>query len=339
MAIDEQLETLKRGVEHWNRWRQANAETVIDLSGAGLTNVRLERVDFSQADLSRVDLSGAHLGEANLSGARLIAANLGGADLTAANLRRANIIFGNVAQARLSRANLRGADLRWAILTASELYKADLSQAIVRATLFAAVDLSETDNLATIQHHGPSTVGIDTIYKSKGKIPEVFLRGCGVPDEFIAYVGSMTAQPIEFYSCFISYSSKDQEFADRLYADLQAKGVRCWFAPEDLRVGDKFQERIEDSIRLHDKLLTVLSQNSVGSPWVEREVQAARERDDTSGKPVLFPIRIDDAVMNTAKAWAADLRRTRHIGDFENWKDDEGYRRAFDRLLRDLTAD
>jgi hypothetical protein len=36
-----------------------------------------------------------------------------------------------------------------------------------------------------------ATIGIDTIYKSRGEIPEVFLRGCGVPDEFIAYIGSM----------------------------------------------------------------------------------------------------------------------------------------------------
>ena len=85
--------------------------------------------------------------------------------------------------------------------------------------------------------------------------------------------------PIEFYSCFISYSSKDQEFAERLHADLQAKGVRCWFAPEDLKIGDRFQDRIEESIRVYDKVMIVLSDNSVRSRWVEREVNAARERE------------------------------------------------------------
>ena len=89
----------------------------------------------------------------------------------------------------------------------------------------------------------PSTIGIDTIYKSRGKIPVEFLRGCGVPENFIAYMHSLTGQAFfEFYSCFISYSSKDQEFAERLHADLQAKGVRCWFAPEDLKIGDRFQD-------------------------------------------------------------------------------------------------
>ena len=66
-----------------------------------------------------------------------------------------------------------------------------------------------------------------------------FLRGVGLPDNLIDYLPSLLNQPIQFYSCFISYSSKDQEFADRLHADLQNKGVRCWFAPHDMPIGAK----------------------------------------------------------------------------------------------------
>jgi len=149
---------------------------------------------------------------------------------------------------------------------------------------------------------------------------------------------SLAGTPIEFYSCFISYSTKDQEFAERLHADLQAKGVRCWFAEEDLKIGDRFQEKIEESIRWHDKLLLVLSENSIRSPWVEREVQAAFEREHKSKKLVLFPIRLDEAVMETTKAWAADIRRTRHIGEFGQWREHDSYKKALERLLRDLKA-
>ena len=138
------------------------------------------------------------------------------------------------------------------------------------------------------------------------------------PIEFPGEGKDTIIEPFQCYSCFISYSSRDQEFAERLHADLQAKGVRCWFAPEDLKTGDKFQDAIEESIRLHDKLLLVLSKNSVVSPWVEREVQAAFEREHRSKKLVLFPIRVDEAVMEATKAWAADIRRTRHIGEFGN---------------------
>jgi len=121
-----------------------------------------------------------------------------------------------------------------------------------------------------------------------------------------------------------------------LHTKLQAQNVRCWFAPEDLKIGDRFQERIEESIRLHDKLLVVLSENSVNSAWVEREVQAAFEKEQRKGSTVLFPVRLDDAVMDSPRAWAADIRRTRHIGDFRKWKDHDSFQKSLDRLLRDL---
>lgn len=217
-----------------------------------------------------------------------------------------------------------------------DLAGADFSDASAEATTFANLDLSAVKGLETVRHTGPSSVGIDTIYRSKGIIPEAFLRGAGVSHDFITYMRSLTARPIEFYSCFISYSSKDEEFAQRLHADLQSKGVRCWFAPEDLKIGDKFRARIDESIRIYDKVMVVLSENSVESPWVEEEVEAALERERKEGKTILFPIRLDDTVMVTERAWAASLRRTRHIGDFTEWKDNGPYQTAFSRLLRDL---
>jgi hypothetical protein len=72
---------------------------------------------------------------------------------------------------------------------------------------------------------------------------------------------------------------------------------------------------------------------------VEREVVSAREKEDHLGHEVLFPIRLDNAVMTTTKAWAADVRRRWHIGDFTQWKDHDAYQQAFERLLRDLKAE
>jgi hypothetical protein len=60
----------------------------------------------------------------------------------------------------------------------------------------------------------------------------VFLRGCGLPETLLEYLPYLLSQPIQFYSCFLSYSTRDQDFANRLYTDLQIRGVRCWFAPE-----------------------------------------------------------------------------------------------------------
>lgn len=177
------------------------------------------------------------------------------------------------------------------------------------------------------------------VYLSRGNIPEVFLRGAGVPDSFIENMASLVGKPIEFYSCFISYSSKDQMFAERLHNDLQGEGVRCWFAPEDMRIGDRIRPTIDQAIRSYDKLLIVLSEHSIDSDWVEKEVEAAFEEERKREKTMLFPIRLDSAVMETDQAWAADIRRIRHIGDFTHWKDHEAYQKAFERLLRDLKAE
>jgi len=148
-----------------------------------------------------------------------------------------------------------------------------------------------------------------------------------------------TGNPIDYYTCFISYSSHDEPFAKRLYADLQHEGVRCWFAPEDLKIGDKIRHRIDESIHLYDKLLLVFSEHAVKSEWVEHEVEAAFEKERQHHKEVLFPVRLDEAVMQTTEAWAADIRRTRHIGDFTSWKQHDDYQQALERLLRDLKAE
>jgi len=280
------------------------------------------------------------LNHANLSAADLHDSDLTMADLREANLRRARLAGTNLKWADLARTNLRRVDLRTA-----ELYEIDLSEASVAgvkmgATLVADVDLSLVMGLETVMHEGPSSIGIDTIYRSKGHIPEVFLRGAGVPEPFIANMRALVAamEPIQFYSCFISYSSEDREFAERLYADLQQKHVRCWFAPEDMKIGDRIRPKIDEAIRVHDKLLLVLTENSMESAWVEKEVETAFEKERRQGRTVLFPIRLDDEVMEAEEAWAADIRRTRHIGDFCGWKEHDKYKKAFERLMRDLKA-
>lgn len=115
--------------------------------------------------------------------------------------------------------------------------------------------------------------------------------------------------------------------------------MRCWFAPGDLKTGDRFWERIDAGLRMYGKLLVILSGDSVASPQVEEEVTAALEKEHLQpGTTVLFPVRLDNAVMTTTRHWAASLRRNRHITDCSGWKDHDTYQKAFERLLRDLKA-
>lgn len=157
-------------------------------------------------------------------------------------------------------------------------------------------------------------------------------------DRLISGTAPWESPALVFHSVFISYDSRDQQFAERLHSDLAARGVRTWFAPSDVKIGDRFRTEIDEAIRVHDKLLVILSENSIKSPWVEHEVEIAFERERGSNKVTLFPIRLDDSVMATNSDWAAALRRVRHIGDFSDWKHPVSYKSAFERLLRDLKA-
>ncbi len=197
-----------------------------------------------------------------------------------------------------------------------------------------------------VNHVAPSTIGVDTIYSSKGKIPEEFLRGAGVPENFIEYMRSLVANPIEYYSCFISYSSKDEEFARRLHADLQTKGVRCWFAPHDVQGGRKLHEQIDQAIRVHERVLLILSAHSMNSEWVKTEIAKARKREVEQKKQVLFPLRL--VSFETIRDWecfdadagkdSAREIREYFIPDFSDWKNHDEYQKAFERLMGDLKA-
>ena len=184
-------------------------------------------------------------------------------------------------------------------------------------------------------------------------IPIELLRGCGLSDLEIESAKLVAPgldpeqvsqivyeiyriycdKPIQFYSCFISYNNKDHTFAQRLHDDLQNNGVRCWFAPEDMKIGDEFRATIGKQIRVRDKLLIILSENSIRSTWVGDEVEKALAEEREQGRLKLFPIRLDNAVFDAKDDWAEMIKLRRHIGDFSS-----NYARGFERLLRDLKS-
>ena len=326
MANPEHFKILAQGVKAWNKWRLGIQGMIPDLSGAKLAGADLNGADFRRADLSGADIRRAALLLANLTGANLHQTNLGWANLSLADLSDANLSGANLIAADLTKVNLSGANLD----------NADFTYSRVSGTVFGNTDLSAVKGLETVRNEGPSSIDIDTIYKSKGNIPDAFLRGAGVPEEFLTYMKSLVSKPVDYYKCFISHSSKDDAFAKQLYADLRAKNVLCWKFDENAKWGEPVWGEIDTAIRHYDKLVVICSQHSLQSPPVIREIERALQKEDREHKNVLFPVRIDDYLFDE---WdhprKADVV-SKVIGDFRGSDNLATYSKAFPRFLEAL---
>jgi hypothetical protein len=310
MADERHLKKLGEGVNAWNQWRELHPEILPDLRKADLHEKVLTGIDFRHTNLDDVNLCNA-----NICAALLDNASLCGTNLTGAKVRHAHLYRTCFKETILQRTNLH--------------------DALLLETLFLNVDLSEALNLETVIHLGPSTIGVDTIQRSKGNISVSFLRGSGISEPLLTCIHSSGRAPFEYATCFISYSSYDRRFVENLYQDLRREGVICWYAPESMKAGEKFPASITEAVQCREKVLVVLSKHALVSNWVKREVALARQKEGKGKREVLVPIRLDSAILNTTTDWAA-IRKQRHIRSFENWQQPSRYQKMFRDLLNDL---
>ncbi len=360
MAKPEHLEILKQGVDVWNRWRnsstsqifvpgQINSDRYLDLSAVNLsesdlTGINLSRANLMLANLSNANLIDANLCNVNLSGALLSGAILNGADLIGANIRMtdlhsadlsdANLQSADLSDADLSETDLSYANLSFADISNARLYNANLKDTIFTDTKIANTDLYNAKGLESCRHYGPSIIDHRTIIKS-GNLTNTFLRGCSLPDELIDFYASLLSRPFKYYSCFISYASEDEAFAQKLYTDLQNSGVRCWSATEESKISDEIRLVFDETIRFKDKLLIVLSENSTNRPWVEFEIEQALEEEARRKESLFFPILLDHEVFNFEASWVENIKQ-REYGEFSHWEDPVAYKIAFQRLWNNL---
>lgn len=290
----------------------------------------------------------ADLSNSNLAAADFNHADLQSVNFTGSNLAHCNLADSNLRGAKFCNSSLNYADLWLALFNNSDLSGADFSKASVGLTTFNEVDLSKVKGLNTMTHLAPSSIGVDTIYLSKGQISKTFLKGAGVPNALIEYVNSIVSAetPSLHNSCFISYSSKDERFAKYLYSRLQDAGLQVWIASEDLKGGENLREQIDRAIQVHSKLLVVLSKNSLRSKWVETEIREALTAKRTKKRKKLFPISLISFKQllkwecfdsDTGEDLARKVREL-VVPDFSNWEDQRSFETAFVKLVDDLRA-
>lgn len=116
--------------------------------------------------------------------------------------------------------------------------------------------------------------------------------------------------------------------------------MRCWRWREDAPMGKTLRKSIDQAVRTYDKLIVILSEDSLKSRPVVEEIERALNKEDqlfAEGKDdeVLFPIRVDDAIFS----WQHPLKTrvlNKYVGDFSDWEDSKKYAEAFQHLVKSL---
>jgi hypothetical protein len=344
---EEQYAILMQGVDVWNEWRAKNTDISIDLSGANLNALELRHVDLSEANLTEAtffqsDLHLADFGQAILEQTFFEDTNLFGAHLHQIYADGAQFLQSNLNHTILDEANLANAVFVNCLMTNTRTIDALWSH-----TTISNLDLANTIGLDQGEHFGPSYIDIHTLYRSKGKIPEVFLRGCGVPENLITYLPSLFGTGIEFYSCFISYSHEDKAFAKGVHDTLQGHGIRCWLDEHQMNPGDDIYEEVDRGIRLWDKVILCASEHSLTSWWVDSELNKAFEKERKLMKErghkvlALIPLDLDGYLLSSKFTGSKkDEIQSRLAADFSGWERDNSiFERGIERVIKALRTD
>lgn len=99
---------------------------------------------------------------------------------------------------------------------------------------------------------------------------------------------------------FLSHSSQDKPFVRQLAGDLKANGVDVWLDEQRIRVGDSIPEKIAQGLAESDYFLIAISEHSITSPWVAKELNNALVNEVERRDVHILPLKLDDASMPPA---------------------------------------
>lgn len=323
--------------------RQATFDRSL-LNGANLRGADCREASFQNADLDRIILSDANLSGANLRGANLSRANLDRANLTGADLTGATLNGAALTRTNLSGVIFRDSDFYEAVFNSTPLDGADFAGSIMGYTVFQNCNLSAAQGLAAVRHDAPSTLGVDSLFRSGGQIPAAFLAGVGAPAALDAFQQSLAGGPALSGDYFIACAAGDLAFATQLRDDLRAAGARCWLFPENARGSalvdrrsTSEEEEVERWIRHYDKLLLVCTPEALASETLRNDIIAAKERQQSRDQWVLFLVTKDGFMQAPRDRYARSLSAEHRVFDLPGQADQsEAYRQGVAELAAAL---
>ncbi|MBF0378023.1 MAG: toll/interleukin-1 receptor domain-containing protein [Desulfamplus sp.] len=93
---------------------------------------------------------------------------------------------------------------------------------------------------------------------------------------------------------FLSYSSKDKQFAQKIAQDLKDSGIKIWLDEWEIRVGDSISQKIQQGLEDADFIAVLLTCHSVDSGWVQKEWQSKINEEIKDEKTVILPLKVEE---------------------------------------------
>lgn len=91
---------------------------------------------------------------------------------------------------------------------------------------------------------------------------------------------------------FISHNYKDKPMARKIAKELNRYGIKVWIDEAEIKLGDSLIEKIREGLDRMDFLIALISENSVQSEWVKRELDIAMNNEIEGKKVVSLPILV-----------------------------------------------
>ena len=93
-------------------------------------------------------------------------------------------------------------------------------------------------------------------------------------------------------TAFLSHSSKDKAFVRKLAADLTKNGIVVWLDEQKVKVGDSIVDSVSQGLAESDYFVVILSEDSVSSEWVKRELNQALLKEIAAREVKVLPIKL-----------------------------------------------
>ena len=295
---------LKKGLNFWNTYIEANQALSPDLREVDLRGKDLSHANFNRADFRGAKLSGSYLFRVNLS-----SSDCEGADFTDA------VFF----ETNLANCNLKNAK--------------NLNTCIHKGpSIIDHRTLRKSGNLSKSFLRG---IGLSAWEIEQANLYDTNLSPKQIADTLNQINTLRSTQPIQVRPVFISYSHQDSKFVDKFDAALSADGISAWRDTRDAVAGP-LEDQVADAM-FNRVTVIVLSTASTISDWVETEVSMARAIEKSQNRNVLLPIQLDDSWKECR--WPKQLLdqlKKYMIVDFKNWKNDTAFRISFNKLAEGI---